>query len=162
MLQEDKYLVYSAFCLRKKLNNALTGARKAMNATYRHPIHICRVYTPPNPKEGVWILVDRIWPRGLKKETLDFDLWLKDITPSISLRKWFHENIEARWREFIDCYIEELDQKKVLIEHILEQTEHSSVTLFYAAKDLKHNHARILQAVLNSWPQKPDKELLLE
>ena len=132
-----------------------------MNAMRQNTIHICRVYTPPKVKEGVWILVDRIWPRGLKKETLAFDLWLKDITPSVSLRQWFHENIEARWGEFVDCYIEELAHKGDLIEHILEQTEHTSVTLFYAAKNLKHNHARILQAVLYFWPQKPDKTLLL-
>lgn len=132
-----------------------------MNATSQNAIHICRVYTPPKVKEGVWILVDRIWPRGLKKEALAFDFWLKDITPSVSLRQWFHENIEARWSEFIDSYVEELDHKSDLIEHIVEQAEHTSVTLFYAAKDLKHNHARILQAVLNSWLQKPDKTLLL-
>lgn len=132
------------------------------NARHQNHIYICRVYTPPKAKEGVWILIDRIWPRGLKKEALVFDLWLKDITPSVSLRKWFHENTEARWSEFIDCYIEELDYKSALIEHILEQTEHCSVTLFYAAKDPKHNHARILKAVLNSWPQKPDTTLLLE
>lgn len=132
-----------------------------MSSTHRNTIQICRVYTPPPIKEGVWILIDRLWPRGLKKETLTFDFWLKDITPSVALRQWFHGNIEKRWREFIDCYIEELNNKSTLIEQILEMTKDASVILFYAAKDPKHNHARILQAVLHSWPIVPDKALLL-
>lgn len=131
-----------------------------MNSTYRNKIHICRVYTPPKIKEGVWILIDRLWPRGLKKETLAFDFWLKDITPSVSLRQWFHENTIERWGEFVDRYIGELDHKGDLIEQILEQAEHTPVTLFYASKDPKHNHARILQAVLDSWPNSPNKTLL--
>ncbi|WP_256596277.1 DUF488 family protein, N3 subclade [Fluoribacter dumoffii] len=69
-------------------------------------------------------------------------------------------DIEKRWGEFIDCYIEELINKSTLIEQILEMTKDASVT-FYAAKDPKHNHARILQAVLHSWPIAPDKALLL-
>lgn len=129
--------------------------------TYRNKIVICRVYTPPKIKEGVWVLVDRLWPRGIKKETLAFDLWLKDITPSAALRQWFHENIEKRWSEFIDCYIEELNHKGDLIERILEMAEQTPVTLFYAAKDSKHNHVLILKAVLCSWPNLPDKTLLL-
>jgi uncharacterized protein YeaO (DUF488 family) len=132
-----------------------------MNTTYRNKIHICRVYTPPKVKEGVWILIDRLWPRGIKKEALAFDFWLKDITPSATLRQWFHENSDERWSEFVECYIQELNHKGDLIKHILEQAERTSITLFYAAKDLKHNHALILQAVLYSWPQKPDKKLLL-
>ncbi|HAT8808081.1 DUF488 domain-containing protein [Legionella parisiensis] len=132
-----------------------------MNTTYRNRIYICRVYTPPKVKEGVWILVDRLWPRGIKKEALAFDFWLKDITPSATLRQLFHGNSGERWSEFVDCYIEELNNKGDLINHILEQAECTSITLFYAAKDLKHNHALILQSVLYSWPQKPDKKLLL-
>ncbi|STO91536.1 DUF488 domain-containing protein [Fluoribacter dumoffii] len=61
-----------------------------MSSTHRNTIQICRVYAPPPIKEGAWILIDRLWPRGLKKETLAFDLWLKDITPSVALRQWFH------------------------------------------------------------------------
>jgi uncharacterized protein YeaO (DUF488 family) len=132
-----------------------------MNAAYRNRIHICRVYTPPKIKEGIWVLVDRLWPRGIKKDALAFDLWLKDLTPSVALRQWFHENTEARWSEFVDSYIEELGHKGSLIEPLLEQAVHNPLTLFYAAKDLKHNHALILQAFLYSWPRKPDKTLLI-
>jgi len=132
-----------------------------MNSTYRNRIVICRVYAPPKVKEGAWVLVDRLWPRGIKKETFAFDLWLKDITPSTVLRQWFHENSDERWSEFVDRYIEELNHKGDLIERILEMAEHTPVTLFYAAKDPKHNHALILKAVLYSWPNLPDKTLLL-
>lgn len=116
-------------------------------------IQICRVYTPPKVKSGTWILVDRLWPRGLKKETLNFDLWLKDITPSTQLRQWFHENPKERWGEFINQYIEELKNKRPLIEQIQSIAKHTSVILFYAAKDTKHNHAIILQKMLRSWPR---------
>ena len=131
-----------------------------MNSTYQNKIHLSRVYNPPKVKEGAWILVDRLWPRGLKKESLVFDLWLKDITPSTPLRQWFHGDVEARWSEFVNGYIKELDHKGDLIEPLLEMAKHTPITLFYAAKDPKHNHARILQTVLYSWPNPPDKNLL--
>lgn len=137
----------------------MTFSNSILHKTYQDRIVICRVYTPPKVKEGTWILVDRLWPRGLKKEALAFDLWLKDIAPSTAIRKLFHENIETRWSEFVDCYIDELDHKGQLIERVLEMAEHAPVTLFYAAKNPKHNHVLILQAVLNAWPNLPDKTL---
>lgn len=115
-------------------------------------IRLCRVYAPPKTKEGVWILVDKLWPRGLKKEALDFDLWLKEITPSTLLRRWFHEAPKERWNEFVTQYIDELHHKKPLIEQVLEIAQNSPITLFYAAKDLEHNHAIVLKEVLCSWP----------
>lgn len=65
-------------------------------------IQICRVYSPPKTKIGILILLDRLWPRGLKKGAVDFDLWFKEITPSTTLRQWFHEDIDKRWNEFIE------------------------------------------------------------
>lgn len=131
-----------------------------MTLNRKEAIQICRVYTPPEIKEGAWILIDRLWPRGLKKTSLEFDLWLKEITPSVSLRKWFHENLSERWGEFADRYIEELNKKGSLIEEILAMAKQTPVTLFYSAKDRKHNHAIILREVLYSWPNPPDKTLL--
>lgn len=113
-------------------------------------IQMCRVYTPPVKKKGRWILVDRLWPRGLKKETLDFDLWLKDIAPSTSLRRWFHENPKARWKDFALQYKEELSHNAACIEKIQDMAKESPVTLFYAAKDVEHNHASVLLEVLRS------------
>lgn len=131
-----------------------------MLSNHQEAIQICRVYTPPMVKSGTWILVDRLWPRGLKKEALDFDLWLKDITPSTSLRQWFHENPKERWGEFTNQYIDELKNKGPLIEQVQDIATHTPVTLFYAAKDTIHNHAIILQEVLCSWPRSPHIESL--
>lgn len=119
-------------------------------------ISICRVYSPPVQKEGTWILVDRLWPRGLKKDALAFDLWLKEITPSTELRKWFHQDSAVNWLEFERRYIRELQEKPELIEQVREQAAHSPVILFYAAKDPVHNHALVLQKVLLCWPECPD------
>lgn len=129
-----------------------TITKMPMNLSNEKMIKICRVYTPPKIKKGIWILIDRLWPRGLKKETLNFDLWLKDITPSPSLRQWFHEDPKERWNEFANQYVEELKNKNALIEQILDMVKHHPVTLFYAAKDMEHNHAIILQKVLHTWP----------
>ena len=123
-------------------------------------IKICRVYTPPKQKDGVWILVDKLWPRGLKKEALAFDLWLKDIAPSTGLRKWYHEATLPRWDEFARKYIQELQSKGSLLEQIQSTAKQSPVTLFYASKDSQHNHALILQAMLCSWPNSPNIESL--
>ncbi|KTC86746.1 DUF488 domain-containing protein [Legionella brunensis] len=117
-------------------------------------ISICRVYTPPPHKEGVWILIDRLWPRGIKKSSIAFDLWLKEIAPSPSLRKWFDHKPE-KWINFARLYIDELQNHQELIESIKETARHEPVTLFYAAKDTLHNHALVLQATLISWPDPP-------
>lgn len=116
-----------------------------------HPlIQICRVYTPPQEKKGTWILVDKLWPRGLKKEELAFDSWLKEIAPSTTLRIWFHQDPNKRWQEFTKRYIEELKTQTSLLEQIRQLAQQQAVTLFYAAKDKEHNHALVLQSILNS------------
>ncbi|WP_133128699.1 DUF488 domain-containing protein [Legionella nagasakiensis] len=118
-------------------------------------IKTCRVYEPPSSKKGLWLLVDRLWPRGLKKDALYFDRWLKDIAPSPSLRKWFNHEPD-KWAEFANKYLEELKNKPELITDILEKAQNSEVILFYAAKDKKYNHVRVLKRVLESWPKLPD------
>lgn len=122
-----------------------------------HPdVSIRRVYELPEHKKGKWILIDRLWPRGIKKEELDIDEWMKDIAPSSSLRKWFNHDPD-KWTEFRQRYIQELKDKKELIKDILEKAEKSKkITLLYAAKDPEHNHALVLQAFLQSWPNEPD------
>lgn len=128
----------------------------------KNAIHLCRVYNPPKIKKGLWVLVDRLWPRGLKKEAINFDLWLKDIAPSPILRKWFHEKPKERWDEFVIQYINELHGKNALIEQFLNTVGEGSVTLFYAAKDMEHNHAIILKETLDSWPNLPGSRDLIE
>lgn len=118
-------------------------------------ITICRVYNPPVNKEGKWILVDRLWPRGVKKEEIAFDLWLKDIAPSPALRKWFNHEPD-KWAVFAKRYVQELKEEQDLIEQVRDLAKQSSVTLFYAAKDTHHNHALVLQKILIFWPDIPE------
>lgn len=106
-------------------------------------IKICRVYEPPETKDGLWLLVDRLWPHGLKKNKLPIDAWLKEIAPSPELRKWFNHEPE-KWLDFASQYIDELGSKQELVEEILTKAKNKEVVLFYAAKDKKHNHARVL------------------
>jgi uncharacterized protein YeaO (DUF488 family) len=101
-------------------------------------IKIERIYDNPRGNGGFRILVDRLWPRGLKKDNTNIDLWQKEIAPSNSLRKWFgHE--EKKWNEFKDRYFKELDKRKDLVDIIVakvREDEERSITLLYAAKDV--------------------------
>ena len=118
-------------------------------------ITICRVYTPPTHKDGVWILVDKLWPRGLKKDKLDFDLWLKEIAPSTQLRQSYHHDLDS-WADFATQYVEELRNKPEVMNQVTELSKHQPVTLFYASKNKEHNHALVLQATLIAWPKEPN------
>jgi uncharacterized protein YeaO (DUF488 family) len=111
-------------------------------------IKIERIYDNPNDNTGFRILVDRLWPRGLKKDGTKIDLWQKDIAPSNSLRKWFgHE--EKKWNEFKHRYFKELDKNKDSIDFILAKVrEERSITLLYSAKDEKFNNAVALKEYL--------------
>lgn len=113
-------------------------------------IHIKRAYQPISDIDGYRILVDRLWPRGVSKERLKIDLWLKEIAPSNELRKWFAHD-PGRWKEFQTRYREELKDKKQYIEQIKEiAKKKDNVTLVYAAKDEDHNNALVLQEILES------------
>lgn len=111
-------------------------------------IRIKRVYETPETGDGYRILVDRLWPRGMKKENLKYDLWEKAITPSPSLRAWFHEDIPARWDTFVTMYRKELSESGEVRDFIARIREFPIVTLLYASKEPKYNHARILQEYL--------------
>lgn len=104
---------------------------------------IKRVYEPPEKEDGIRILVDRLWPRGLTKEKAKVDLWLKDIAPSTALRKWFGHD-PGKWEEFKKRYRQELKENKVPVSLLKEQMEKADVTLIYAAKDEDHNEALVL------------------
>lgn len=119
-----------------------------------HSINIERIYALSLPKKGVWLLVDRLWPRGIKKEDIALDAWLKDIAPSTSLRQWFNHD-PAKWPEFRHRYLQELKGKAELMELILAKAQKTPVTLLYAAKDKQHNNALILRDFLGSWPHLP-------
>ncbi|RYU87385.1 DUF488 domain-containing protein [Mucilaginibacter terrigena] len=103
-----------------------------------------RIYEPFDEADGVRILVDRLWPRGIKKETARLDEWMKEVAPSAGLRKWFNHEI-PHWDEFRLKYHIELkrnDAVKALVDLV---KKHKTVTLLYAAHDEEHNHAVVLQ-----------------
>lgn len=111
-------------------------------------VKLKRVYDKESATDGFRVLVDRLYPRGIKKENLHYDVWAKEVAPSSDLRKWYHEDKEGRWSEFSKKYINEL-KKSPSVEHFVSQLKkHSVVTLLYASKDTGHNHAAVLQHYL--------------
>ncbi len=110
-------------------------------------ILVKRVYDSVTKSDGVRILVDRLWPRGVSKEEAHIDLWLRDIGPSTALRQWFNHD-PARWTEFCRRYHAELNEKTALLAMIHSQAKTGSVTLLYSAKDEQHNQAVALRSFL--------------
>ena len=108
---------------------------------------IKRVYEEPARADGVRILVDRLWPRGLTKERARVDVWLKDVAPSTELRKWFHHDPD-KWAEFQTRYRRELKSKADLLADLREKAAKGTVTLLYGAKDEAHNEAVVLEKML--------------
>jgi uncharacterized protein YeaO (DUF488 family) len=108
-----------------------------------HALVIKRAYEKPVKSDGFRILIDRLWPRGLKKETAKIELWLKEIAPSTELRKWFDHDPE-KWLEFQHRYTKELEKKHELLNLILTETQKHPVSLIYGAKNQEYNHAIVL------------------
>lgn len=110
-------------------------------------VKLKRAYDEPAAADGVRILVDRLWPRGMKKGAAAIDLWAKDLAPSTKLRKWFgHES--ARWTEFERRYTAEFRQHVDLLDKIRKLARRGTVTLIYAARDQEHNEAVIIRDML--------------
>ena len=111
-------------------------------------IRVKRVYEKPAKEDGFRVLVDRLWPRGMKKEVAKVDLWMKDVAPSDELRKSFHHEA-MKWADFEKKYLAELRNKK---DHLAElgklEKEHGTVTLLFGAKDEEHNQAVLLAKAL--------------
>lgn len=110
-------------------------------------IKIKRVYEKPEKSDGERILVDRVWPRGLTKAKVKADLWLKDLGPSATLRKWFGHD-PKKWNEFRKRYEKELKNKKDMLDSIKIRSKRNVVTLVYGAKDTEHNQAVVLMDFL--------------
>lgn len=111
-------------------------------------IYMKRIYTDASDMDGKRILVDRLWPRGIKKEDAKIDLWAKEVTPSTELRKWYHQDIEHRWDEFQQHYKAELLEQPEMLQHIRKIAQHQKVTLITAAKNEQHNHVVVLKQIL--------------
>jgi uncharacterized protein YeaO (DUF488 family) len=107
-------------------------------------IRIKRVYDPPGRGDSARFLVERLWPRGVKKAELDMDAWLKEAAPSTALRQWFgHE--PAKWPQFRRRYFAELARRPEAWQAIREAARRGNVTLLYSARDEKHNNALALR-----------------
>ena len=112
-------------------------------------VRLKRVYLPAEPSDGFRILVDRLWPRGLAKESACIDLWLKDIAPSTELRKWFGHD-SKRWRSFRTKYFREIDSRPDTLVVLLDHVRKGPVTLVYAAREERCNDAVALNEYLSS------------
>jgi len=103
-----------------------------------------RVYDEPTKSDGRRVLVDHLWPRGLKKNEAQIDEWLKEIAPSTRLRKWFGHD-PARWKEFKKKYAAELDGQRDQVEKLAREASKRRITLLFSAKDTEHNNAVALK-----------------
>lgn len=112
-------------------------------------VQLKRVYDPANSDDGVRFLVERLWPRGMKKENIRFDAWLKDVAPSTELRQWFSHD-PAKWAEFQRRYFAELDTKTEALEPIRNALKHGHVTLLFSSHDMEHNNAVALKIYLTT------------
>jgi uncharacterized protein YeaO (DUF488 family) len=112
-------------------------------------IQVKRVYDPPDRNDGARVLVDRLWPRGARKETVELTVWLKDIAPSPELRRWFGHD-PARFAKFSQRYRSELSANKDAVGRLEDLMKSGPVTLLYAAHDTEHNNARVLADYLKA------------
>jgi uncharacterized protein YeaO (DUF488 family) len=119
-------------------------------------IRLKRVYDPPARSDGTRLLVDRLWPRGIKTGALRLDGWPREVAPSAALRKWFGHDPD-RWPEFQRRYRAELDRNPAAWQPILEAARKGTVTLLFSARDTEHNNAVALAKYLESRPDEVQK-----
>jgi uncharacterized protein YeaO (DUF488 family) len=110
-------------------------------------IRIKRVYDPSAKEDGARFLVERLWPRGMKKEALHMAAWCKDAAPSDELRRWFNHD-PGKWKEFQRRYRAELSDNCAACQPLLDATEQGNITLLYSAHDTEHNSAVVLKSYL--------------
>lgn len=110
-------------------------------------VKLRRAYEPAGVKDGTRILVDRLWPRGVKKAKAAIDLWMKDVAPSTGLRQWFGHDTE-RWQEFRRRYVDELRQRSDLLDELRALARNGPITLVFGARDQTHNDAVVLREIL--------------
>jgi uncharacterized protein YeaO (DUF488 family) len=118
-----------------------------MTGNARGIIKLKRAYEEPSAQDGTRVLVDRLWPRGLRKQDAGIDHWFKEIAPSAELRKWFAHD-PARWSDFRRRYTAELRRHSEQIEQLRQLARRGTITLVYGARDEEHNDAVVLRDVL--------------
>jgi uncharacterized protein YeaO (DUF488 family) len=121
------------------------------NAISPENVKLKRAYEPPAAGDGTRILVDRLWPRGVKKATAAIDLWAKDIAPSTELRQWFGHKTD-RWEEFRRRYVAELERRTDLLGELRARARSGPITLVFGAHDQAHNDAVVLREMLLGMP----------
>jgi len=119
-----------------------------------YQIKVKRCYEPPSPTDGARILVDRLWPRGVRKEAIHLNGWVRQVAPSQKLRKWFGHD-PGRWAEFRNRYFAELTAKRDTWMPILEAAAKGNVTLLFSAHDSEHNNAVALKEFLDGGMRTP-------
>jgi uncharacterized protein YeaO (DUF488 family) len=119
-------------------------------------IKVKRAYEEAEPEDGTRYLVDRLWPRGVKKDALRIEGWLKEVAPSQALRRWFNHDPE-KWNEFRRRYFGELDAKPEAWAPLVEAARKGSVTLIYSAHDTQHNNGVALAEYLKAQLAKSDR-----
>lgn len=112
-------------------------------------IRVKRVYDPHEPVDGARFLVDRLWPRGMKKENLLLDGWLKEVAPSDSLRHWFGHD-PVKWEEFCQRYYAEMEANSEAWRILLTMAQKQDITLLFSAHDKEHNNAVALRLFLEA------------
>lgn len=110
-------------------------------------VFLKRAYDAVSNDDGHRFLVERLWPRGVKKDALAIAGWPKDVAPSTSLRKWFSHD-PAKWNEFRRCYFAELDMHRDALRPLLDAAKHGDITLVYSSHDIDHNNAVALKQYL--------------
>ncbi|HEU0196540.1 MAG TPA: DUF488 domain-containing protein [Nevskiaceae bacterium] len=116
-------------------------------ATGLHTINIKRAYDAPSPGDGLRVLIDRLWPRGVTKDAAKIDEWVKTLAPSTELRKWFGHD-PAKFSEFRERYTQELDARKQAVQEVIDLCNKQAVTLVFSARDAVHNNAVVLKEYL--------------
>lgn len=119
----------------------------------RPQVRLKRAYDAPAKSDGRRVLVDRLWPRGVSKDELRLDDWLKEVAPSAGLRKWFGHD-PAKWGAFKNRYFRELDEQSEAVERLLARGRERTVTLVFGAKDVHHNDAVALKEYLERHVEK--------
>lgn len=122
-------------------------------------VRLKRAYEPVEPDDGRRVLVERLWPRGLRKEQAHFDAWIKDLAPSDALRKWFHHD-PSRWAEFEERYARELQSEdaRAALEELVREASSETVTLVYSAHDEEHNNAVVLKRMVERKLRRPSRK----
>jgi len=115
----------------------------------RTDIRTKRVYEPATSHDGFRVLVDRVWPRGLTKEQVRADLWMKNVAPSTALRQWFGHD-RSKWEAFKRRYFSELDAQPQAVARLLEEAAKGRLTLLFSARDAEYNQAVALREYLLS------------